>query len=38
MMAAGGYEIKSVLKMGWLYAVITAVFYIVYVTLMMPAV
>lgn len=38
MMAAGGYDIKSVLKMGWLYAVITAVFYIVYVTLMMPAV
>ena len=37
MMEAGGYDMKSVLKMGWLYAVISAVFYIIYVTLMMPA-
>ena len=37
MMQAGGYDMKSVLRMGWLYAVISAVFYIVYVTLMMPA-
>jgi sodium-dependent dicarboxylate transporter 2/3/5 len=37
MMAAGGYDMKSLPKMGWLFAVIVSVFYIVYVTLVMPA-
>lgn len=37
MMAAGGYDMKSLPKMGWLFAVLVSVFYIVYVTLAMPA-
>lgn len=37
MMAAGGYDMKSLTKMGWLYAVVVSIFYIVYVTLVMPA-
>ena len=37
MMAAGGYEMKSRTKMGWLYAVVVSIFYIVYGTLVMPA-
>lgn len=36
MMSAGGYDTKSLTKMGWLIAVILTVFYIVYVTLVMP--
>ncbi len=36
-LGAGGYEVKDLFKMGWLFAVVAAVFYIIFVTLAMPA-
>ena len=36
-MGAGGYNLKDLFKMGWLFSVIAAVFYIIFVTLTMPA-
>ena len=37
MMGAGGYTIKSLAKMGWLIAVLLTIFYIPFITIVMPA-
>ena len=36
-MDAGGYDVKSLFKMGWLFAVIASIFYILFVSLVYPA-
>ncbi len=36
-MGAGGYDIKSLFKMGWLFAVIACVVYVLFVSLVYPA-
>jgi sodium-dependent dicarboxylate transporter 2/3/5 len=36
-MAAGGYDVKSLFKMGWLFAIIACIFYVVFVSLVYPA-
>ena len=36
-MAAGGYDIKSLFKMGWLVALILAVYYILWIPMVLPA-
>ncbi|MBR1408756.1 MAG: anion permease [Clostridia bacterium] len=36
-MGAGGYDVKSLFKMGWLFAVIASIFYILFVSLVYPA-
>ncbi len=36
-MGAGGYDVKSLFKMGWLFAAIACVVYIVFVSLVYPA-
>lgn len=38
VMGAGGYDVKSLTKMGWLFAVLVAVMYVAYVTITMPAI
>ena len=37
VMAAGGYDVKDLAKMGWLFAVLVSILYIAYVTITMPA-
>ncbi len=37
VMGTGGYSLKDLFKLGWLFAVVAAIFYIPYVTLVMPA-
>ena len=36
-MGAGGYDVKSLFKMGWLFAVIACVFYVGFVSIVYPA-
>ena len=36
-MSAGGYDVKALFKMGWLFAVILCVCYVVYVSIAFPA-
>lgn len=38
MMAAGGYDVKSLVKMGWMFAILISICYIGYISLFMPAV
>ena len=38
MMAAGGYDVKSLIKMGWMFAILISVCYIGYISLFLPAV
>lgn len=37
VMASGGYDVKSLTKMGWLFALLVTILYIAYVTIAMPA-
>lgn len=37
VMGAGGYNLRDLFKMGWLFALMAMLFYIPYVTLVMPA-
>ena len=36
-MGAGGYDVKSLIKMGWLLCIILCVGYVGFVSLIMPA-